>query len=186
MWPVGTHMWTYKGKTLNERVNLNVDMINQMSFDFPRINYKDSISLRPIFSVSILPSWYFDRYVKFLKEYSNDLQAREFLLGVTSKQKVFFSEAINHKTIRDFLRDSLRHRNHGLLLSYTGDELEWKIDAPAAGYISFIDNWDSNWKVFVDGEEKKIELLFGTFKSVAVKEGEHHIKFIYKPGLLYR
>jgi hypothetical protein len=186
MWPVGTHMWTYEGKLLKERINLNVDMINQASFSYPRINRKDSISLSPVFNVSVLPSWYFDRYVKFLKEYSDDLQAREFLLGVTSKQKVFFSEAINHKTIRDFLKDSLRYKNHGYLLSYTGDELEWKIDAPTAGYISFIDNWDSNWKVFVDGEEKKIELLFGTFKSVAVKEGEHHIKFIYKPGLLYR
>jgi uncharacterized membrane protein YfhO len=134
----------------------------------------------------VVDNWYFDRYVKFLGRYSDDLQAREILLGVKGKQKVFFSESINHKTIRDFLRDSLRYKNHGFLLSYTGDELEWRIDAPVAGYISFIDNWDSNWKVFVDGEEKKMELLFGTFKSVAVKQGEHHIKFIYKPTFLYR
>jgi len=190
MWPVGTHMWTYKIEPLRERINLDVDMINPASFNYPRVYNKDSIfhgnsiSLTPIFNIGVLPSWYFDRYVKFLKEYSDDLQAREFLLGVTSKQKVFFSEAINHKTIRDFLKDSLRYKNHGYLLSYTGDELEWKIDAPAAGYISFIDNWDSNWKVFVDGEEKKIELLFGTFKSVAIEKGEHNIEFIYKPNWL--
>jgi len=186
MWPVGTHTWTYKEKSLRERINLNVDMMNQASFDYSRNAGRDSISLRPVFDVGILANWYFDRYVKFLKEYSDELQARDILLGVTGRQKVFFSEFINHKTIRDFLKDSFRYKNHGHLLSYTGDKLEWEIQAPAAGYVSFIDNWDRNWKVFVDGEEKEIELLFGTFKSVAVKEGEHHIKFIYKPGLLYR
>jgi hypothetical protein len=186
MWPVGTHQWTYEGRIMKERVNPDIDMINQMSFNYPRLNRKDSISLGPVFNVSVLPSWYFDRYVKFLKEYSDDSQAWEILLGVIGKQKVFFSESINHKTIRDFLEDSRRYKNHGYLLSYTGDKLEWGINAPAAGYISFIDNWDCNWKVFVDGEEKVIELLFGTFKSVAVKEGKHQIKFIYKPDLLYK
>jgi hypothetical protein len=192
MWPVGTHMWTYNGVTLKERINLDVDRINQASFDYPRTYNKssifraNSITLSPIFSAGVVENWYFDRYVTFLKKYSDELPARDILLGVTGRQKVFFSEFINHKTIRDFLKDSFRYKNHEHLLSYTGDKLEWEIQAPAAGYISFIDNWDSNWKVFVDGEEKEIELLFGTFKSVAVKEGEHHIKFVYKPGLLYR
>ncbi|MGB8225513.1 MAG: hypothetical protein WCE45_01405 [Sedimentisphaerales bacterium] len=192
MWPVGTHTWTYNGATLKERINLNVDRINQASFDYPRTYNKNSffhgnsITLSPIFSVGVVENWYFGRYLKFLKEYSDDLEAREVLLGVIGKQKVFFSESIDYKTVRDFLTDALRYKNHGFLVSYTGDELEWKIDAPAAGYLSFIDNWDSSWKVFVDGEENKIELLFGTFKSVAVKRGEHLIKFTYEPGLLYR
>jgi len=186
MWPVGTHTWTYEGKLLKERINLNVDMINQASFSYPRINRKDSISLSPVFNVSVLPSWYFGRYVKFLNRYSDDLPAQEILLGVRIRQKVFFSESIGYDTIRDFLKDSLRYNDQGRLLSYTGDKLEWEIDAPAAGYVSFIDNWDSNWKVFVNGREKKIELLFGTFKSVAVNEGRHQIKFVYKPGLIYK
>ncbi|MCX5632570.1 MAG: hypothetical protein NTW93_02695 [Phycisphaerae bacterium] len=186
MWPVGTHTWTYTAKSLRGRINPDVDMINRASFEYPRKNYMNSISLDPVFNVSILPNWYFGRYVKFLKESFDDIEALNVLLGVTGKQKVFFSESIDYKTVRDFLTDALRYKNHGFLLSYTGDELEWKIDAPAAGYLSFIDNWDSNWKVFVDGEENKIELLFGTFKSVAVKRGGHLIKFTYEPGLLYR
>jgi hypothetical protein len=186
MWPVGTHTWTYKEKISNYRMNLDVDAINRLSFNYSRTAYRNTIILAPVFNVGIMPSWYFGRYLKFLKEYSGDLESQEVLLGVIGKQKVFFSESIDYKTVRDFLMDALRYKNHGFLLSYTGDELEWKIDAPAAGYLSFIDNWDSNWKVFVDGEENKIELLFGTFKSVAIKQGEHRIKFVYKPGLLYR
>jgi hypothetical protein len=192
MWPVGTHTWTYKNIPLRERINFNVDRINRASFDYPRtynqnsIFRVNSITLSPVFSVGVVENWYFDRYVTFLKKYSDELQARDILLGVAGRQKIFFSASINHKTISDFLRDSLRYKDHGHLLSYTGDKLEWEIQAPAAGYVSFIDNWDSGWKVFVDGEEKKIELLFGTFKSVAVKEGKHLVKFVYKPGWLYR
>jgi hypothetical protein len=188
MWPLGTHTWTNKEKLQDGRINLDVDRINQMSFNFSRIEgdkyRRYSISLQPFFSVGTLPNWYFARYVEFLERSSDDLQARQILLGVIGRQKVFFSESIAHNTIEGFLRDSLRYKNHGYLWSYTGDKLEWKIDAPTAGYISFIDNWDSNWKVFVDGEEKKIELLFGTFKSVAIEKGEHNIEFIYKPNWL--
>ena len=183
MWPIGTHTWTYTGKSLNGRMRLDVDRINQASFDFSRIDGRDSISLTPVFNAGILPNWYFDRYVKFLEKNSDNLQARKILLGVIGKQRVFFSMSIDYKTIEDFLNDSLQYKNHGHLLSYTGDELQWQIQAPVSGYISFIDNWDKGWKAFVDGQEAKIELLFGTFKSVAVKEGYHQIKFIYKPGL---
>lgn len=185
MWPVGTHTWTIKGRTMGERIHFDVDKINQASFNFPRIDssYQYSISLNPVFSAATLHNWYFSRYVKFLERSSNDLQAQRILLGVIGGQRVFFSESIAYETIRDFLKDSLRYSNHGFLWSYTGDKLEWKIAAPTAGYVSFIDNWDSSWKVFVDGKEKKIELLFGTFKSVAVEEGEHHIEFVYKPTL---
>jgi hypothetical protein len=186
MWPVGTHTWTYKDKPLNYRMKLDVDAINRRSFDFPRTTYRNTIFLMPAFNVGVVPSWYFDRYVKFLNKYADDLQAQKVLLGVIGKQRVFFSEFIDYQTVRDFLRDALRYKNSGLLLSYTGDKLEWQINAPTSGYVSFIDNWDSNWKVFVDSKEQQIELLFGTFKSVAVKKGQHHIKFVYKPGLIYK
>ncbi len=186
MWPVGTHSWTYEGRVMKERIKLDVDAINQASFSYSRINRKNSISLGPVFNVSVLPSWYFDRYVKFLKGHSDDLQAQEILFGVKGRRRVFFSESISYENIIDFLRDSFHYKNQGYLLLYTGDELEWEIETPVAGHVSFIDNWDHNWKAFVNGEEKEIELLFGTFKSVAVDKGRHHIKFVYKPGLVYK
>ncbi len=67
-------------------------------------------------------------------------------------------------------------------MSYTGDELFWEITAPVEGYLSFIDNWDRGWKVFVDDEPSEIELLFGTFKSVKLTPGRHLVRFSYQPG----
>ena len=55
---------------------------------------------------------------------------------------------------------------------------------PLAGHLSFIDNWDYGWKVYVDGNPAKMELLFGTFKSVRVPPGRHRVEFCYQPGLL--
>jgi hypothetical protein len=186
MWPVGTHTWVYKGKVFDERININVDAINAASFIYPRAAGKDTLSTNPVFNTGVLPSWYFDRYVKFLNKTADDLPAQRVLLGVSSRQKVFFSESIDYNNIRDFLKDSFRYENQGHPLLYTGDKLGWAIEVPAAGYVSFIDNWDANWKAYVDGKEKNIELLFGTFKSVAVKEGKHRIEFVYKPGLIYK
>jgi uncharacterized membrane protein YfhO len=70
------------------------------------------------------------------------------------------------------------------LVSYTGDELVWEINAPVGGYLSFIDNWDRGWKVFIDGKVVDIELLFGTFKSVRLTPGNHSVRFSYQPGLI--
>ncbi len=52
-----------------------------------------------------------------------------------------------------------------------------------AGYLSFIDNWDPDWKAWVDGQPVEIELLFGTFKSVRLTPGKHKVRFSYQPGL---
>ena len=105
------------------------------------------------------------------------------LLGVQNGQKIFFSESIEYPSIESFLRDALRYRQIGRLISYNGDELRWEIDAPTAGYLSFIDNWDPDWKAYVDGQPVQIELLFGTFKSVRLTQGKHNVRFSYQPGL---
>ena len=109
--------------------------------------------------------------------------ARRILLGVQDGQKIFFSESIGYPSIESFLQDSLRYRQTGRLISYNGDELRWEIDAPRAGYLSFIDNWDPDWKAWVEGQPADIELLFGTFKSVRLTPGKHKVRFCYQPGL---
>jgi sulfur relay (sulfurtransferase) DsrC/TusE family protein len=133
--------------------------------------------------VGTLENCYFGRYVKFLKESEGQLEARRILLGVRGGRRIFFSESIKHSTVQSFLRDALRYKDTGRLLSYTGDELRWEIDVPVKGYLSFIDNWDSNWKAFVDNNQSEIELLFGTFKSVAIVPGRHIVRFSYEPGM---
>jgi hypothetical protein len=183
MWPVGGHIWTYQSKVQKDRINLDVAKINEASFRFPRTDEKNSIPLGPNFNVGILDNWYFNRYVKFLKESEGQLEARRLLLGVRDGRRIFFSESIEHSTVQSFLRDALRYRDTGRLLSYTGDQLCWEINAPVKGYLSFIDNWDWGWKAFVDDKPLEINLLFGTFKSVNLAPGRHIVRFSYEPGI---
>ena len=185
MRPVGTHMWTKQRSPWKKRAHLDIAKINEASFRFRRTDHRKSISMGPKFSVGILEKWYFSRYIKFLKETEDELQERKILLGVHDGTKIFFSESIEHATVQSFLRDAMRYQRPGHLLSYTGDELNWEIQTPVAGYLSFIDNWDCGWKVCVDDEPAEIELLFGTFKSVQLAPGRHRVRFYYQPRILF-
>jgi hypothetical protein len=180
---VGARVWTYQRQPEKRRIGLDVAKINQASFRMPRIERNDSISLTANFSVGVLPNWYFSRYNKFLKETEDDLETRRTLLGVLDGRKIFFSKSIEHSSVQAFLLDAASCQNTGQLLLYTGDELIWEIEAPGEGYLSFIDNWDQGWKVFVDDKETEMELLFGTFKSVRLTEGHHKVRFSYQPSL---
>jgi hypothetical protein len=182
---VGALMWTphRPGKTQKNRIRLDVAKLNEASFQYRRTDYHGSIPLGPNFSVGVMEPWYFGRYNKFLKDTEDELEARRVLLGVQDGKKIFFSKSIKHPTVQAFLRDAAGNQQPGRLLSYTGDELIWEINAPTEGYLSFIDNWDQDWKVFVDEKEADIELLFGTFKSVRLAPGHHRVRFCYQPGL---
>jgi uncharacterized membrane protein YfhO len=109
------------------------------------------------------------------------------LLGVYDGTRVFFSDSIQHPTVTSFLNDAIRYRTKaGRLIYYSGEELNWEIDAPVNGYLSFIDNWEQGWKCFVDDRPVEIELLFRTFKSVHLAAGRHNVRFCYRPALIPR
>jgi len=188
---VGARVWTYQRQTGKGRIHLNVAKLNEASFGSGRTDRRDSIALGANFSVGVLPNWYFGRYNKFLKETEDDLEARRVLLGVlpngmpfgSDGRKIFFSKSIKHPTVRLFLLDASGFQRPGHLVSYTGDELMWEINAPVEGYLNFIDNWDRGWKVFVDDKVADMELLFGTFKSVRLAPGRHRVRFCYQPSL---
>jgi len=180
---VGARVWTYQRQTYEERKHFDVVKLNEASFNLRRTDRNDTIAL-PNFSVGVLQNWYFGRYNDFLKETEDELEARRALLGIQDGRKIFFSKSIKHSTAGAFLLDTARYQRPGKLLSYTGDELMWEINAPTDGYLSFIDNWDRGWKVFVDEKETDIEPLFGTFKSVRLAPGHHRVRFSYQPGLL--
>ena len=181
---VGVRTWTYQSPIRKERIHLDLAQYNEASFHMLRTERKDTIGLGPNFSTGVLPYWYFGRYNKFLQDTENEQEARRTLLGISVAGKMFFSQSIEHPTIQSFLLDATRYKNTGKLVSYTGDELRWEINAPIEGYLSFIDNWAQGWKVFVDEKEADIELLFGTFKSVRLAPGQHNIRFSYQPGLI--
>jgi hypothetical protein len=182
-WHTGARMWSRRIKAEPQRFKLDVARRNEMSFRYPRTDITNTITLNPIFNVGTVANWYFARYVSFLKNTTGQEQARNVLLGVQDGQKIFFSESIEYPRIESFLQDALRYRQTGRPISYDGDQLQWEIDAPRAGYISFIDNWDADWKAYVDGQPAQIELLFGTFKSVRLTQGKHNVRFSYQPGI---
>jgi hypothetical protein len=181
---VGTNMWVYPTPSQDtERSRLNVAKIDEASFSYPRVENRGMITLTPAFNVGIIENWYFSRYISFLKNTQNELGARDILLGMKDGRRIFFSKSIDHPTVEAFLKDSSQYPRYGRLISYTGDELLWEIDAPVDGYLSFIDNWYTGWQVFVDDKPAEIKRLFGTFKSVHLPAGIHTVRFSYCPGI---
>jgi hypothetical protein len=182
---VGTNMWTHAVAAQQDtRIRLDIAQINKESFFYRRVENRGMITLEPAFNVGIIENWYFNRYISFLKNTENELAPRQFLLGMHDGRRIFFSQAIEHPTVQAFLQDAMRYPQTGRLLSYTGDELQWEINAPLEGYLSFIDNWDPSWRAFVDEKPADIKLLFGTFKSVKLTPGLHRVRFEYQPNIL--
>jgi len=179
----GAKTWAYQSKEAPDRFLLDAAKLNETSFEYARVDVTNTISLTPVFNIGVVENWYFARYVSFLKRTVNEAPARKILLGGVDGTKIFFAESIEHPSIESFLQDSMRYRQTGRLVSYDGDEMQWEIDAPVAGYLSFIDNWAPGWKAWVDDQPTQIELLFGTFKSVRLAPGRHKVRFCYQPGL---
>lgn len=181
---VGASIWIYPSPLETpKRYKLNVEQQNLESFSVPRVE-GDTLPLTSTFSVALVENWYFNRYVQFFEKYQDELNARNKLLGVIDGRKLYFSQAINHPTLQAFLDDAAQFKDFERVISYTGDELTLEVRTSKDGYLSFIDNWDQDWKASVDGKSTPIELLFETFKSVRVMPGEHRVTFAYRPGWL--
>lgn len=187
MGSVGANMWIYPSPLPTPtRYKLNAAKINMESFTVPRIE-PGTLSISSEFSVGNKETkrfnWYFNRYVEFLENTEEQLTYRRKLLGIVDGRKLYFSKAINYPTIEAFLEDAIKFKNFERVISYTGDELVLNVNATTEGYLSFIDNWDSDWEATLDSKPTKIARLFGTFKSVQIPPGEHRLIFAYRPKL---
>jgi hypothetical protein len=178
--PVGSHTWTYDA-TMPPRESRDVTSEIRRAFDAPRTDEEKLIPTVAQFNVGIMGNWYYRRYVTFLERAAREPEAKRKLLGVADGRKLFLSRAIDQETIGAFLADSASFGGATRVTSYTGDDLALDLDAPVAGYLSFIDNWDADWRATVDGTPAEIVQLFGTFKSVRVAAGAHHVVFSYRP-----
>ena len=102
-----------------------------------------------------------------------------------SKKKIFYTQNILHNNIESFIKDSrLNEKKFKFsynLIKYNGDQLIIDVNITEPGWISFIDTWDPNWDVFVNGEKKNINKLFSAYKAIKVQPGNTNIKFEYKP-----
>ena len=180
VWIVGPWAWAFMLYPALGRVPVDIALRNEESFRVPRGDFQ-GISAKASFGVGIMDNWYFMRYVDFLKRSKQEPDAARRLLGLEDGRKLFFSERIDHPTIRAFLDDAARFDAMDRVRRYTGDELSVRVVAPIEGYVTFVDNWDADWEASVDNHPVPVERLLGTFKSVRVLKGAHTVRFAYRP-----
>lgn len=192
VWPVGGRIWSER-QVMPGRASFDVPAVIGRSLSLPREIRPGSISatwdpalpglrLWDRASVSIHPQWYFERYVRFLSRFAS-LEPNELkeLLGLRDGRRLFLSTRIDHERVRPFLDDSGATGGQVLVTSYDGDRLEARVELAGDGFLTFVDNWDPDWKASVDGRAAAVLPVFGTFKAVAVPGGAHTVVFRYAP-----
>jgi hypothetical protein len=186
LWPLGAYFWWNGTMSVAEdsrRLFQISDRVFTESFSRKRDATYDSnaINLTSKYKVNYSNDWYYSNYREFYLAHDFEPEARKDLLGVTDAQRVFFSRSIDHKSIKEFLNDSRSLPFSYDLLEFNGDRLRLAIDAPEDGYVSYIDNWDPEWKAYVNEKNTPVEKLFSTFKTVKVEKGKSEVIFSYEP-----
>ena len=150
------------------------------------------------FNINHINNWGNDNHVKLIKKYFNSNGTILSSVNTTTSnsikiffgledypKRIFFTKKFNFNNINDFVINSNSDEKETNFeykkIHYNGDNLKIKINTSSSGWVSFIDTWDHNWVVFVNGKKKKLNKLFGAYKSVEVQNGTSVIEFIYKP-----
>ena len=66
--------------------------------------------------------------------------------------------------------------------SYRPNELRFRVDAPADGWLFVTDRYATGWRAWQDGEPKRIWRANFMFRAVKVDSGSHVIRFKYRPA----
>jgi hypothetical protein len=69
--------------------------------------------------------------------------------------------------------------------SFTFNKLvaEVRVDDPRGAWLFYPDGYHPGWKAYVDGKQVPIELANLGFKAIALKQGVHHVQFVYFFGI---
>ena len=137
--------------------------------------------LLPSFNVALIPEWYFERYAQFVTRTEPEAAGRATLLGLEDGRRLFLSARVDQAQLRPFLEDVAAFGGSVSIRRYTGDRLEVEVEMPRDGFVTFVDNWDPDWRAFVDERPAPLLVPFGTFKAVAVPAGAHRVAFSYEP-----
>lgn len=188
MWPMSAFMWWNGTHYVSDDQRKPAEIVTRVfreSFDHrrdPTYN-ENAISLTPTYRVNYSDDWYFSFYRDFYFAHEAEPKARERLLGVTDGQRVFFSRSIAYTDITDYFIDADGTAFDYKIREFNGDRLELDVEVPEDGYISYIDNWDPDWKAYVNGHTLPVEKLFSTFKAVKVSRGKSQVVFSYEPDI---
>jgi hypothetical protein len=66
-------------------------------------------------------------------------------------------------------------------LSEYNNRLTLRVKTEEDGFLVLSDTYYPGWKVYVDGEKKKIYRANYTFRAVPLRPGTHQVKFVYDP-----
>ena len=173
---------SFNSKRVSTEVKGNTYFRNNRKFN---INYFDAFGVD---SHTIIFDIFFDRKGEFRKEITKENRDKITLLwGLKDNKKVFFTDRIDFQNIGGVvtnINENIDNFNNEILIDlkkFDGDEITITYNAKKDGYISYIDNWSPGWIVLVNNEEKRIDLLLNTYKSVKVNKGKNIINFKYKP-----
>ena len=193
----GARQWIVVKNVDSNRHRRDISAYLRQSFEVPRIRKYFTLKY-PHFNVGMIHEWYFGSYQDFYRrvidDFGNSFDDTELsyfnrLMGVSEAKRLFVSSRIDHSSISDFLIDSERTESSGQhqieILHYDGDSLEFTLISSGAGFVSFIDNWDPDWKAYVNGREVPIQKLFSTFKSISLEPGFNEVRFSYEPFSLW-
>ncbi len=189
----GAKQWIYPNIYASKNLVSHFSKYIPGAFYIPRVRSYYTFKF-PHFNVGLIDQWYFQDYLEFYSRTFEDFSGVKIadkepyfnqLMGITKPKLLFASESLDHPTMKDFLADSERvESTEGFnleLFHYDGDTLTFNLTLEQAGYVSFIDNWDSGWKGYVNGREVAIHKLFGTFKAIALEPGLNEVRFSYEP-----
>jgi hypothetical protein len=170
-------LWT---KAEKHRIYGPLEIDNRKAFETQRTFLYKTVSLDNTYNAGLVSVWYYKSYVDFCEKYKDDSLNLKRILGISNKDKLFFTTDINHPDLKSFFIDV--DSNHPIITvkDYTGNSLDVDIDVNYDGYLNFIDNADSKWFATVNGKNTNIEKLFGTFKSVFISKGMNNVKFTFK------
>ena len=172
-------------KSGNNKYEGNTYYRNNKKFNINYINTWGNEGHTKIFDKYFYQNGKFKENVELIKR-----KEVEYFYGMDSfSKKIFYSKTLSHNNIFSFLNDSRLSESQNEfsfeLIKYNGDELIIIVNSSSDGWISFIDTWDSNWKVFINKKEKNLEKLLNSYKSVKINSGKSEVRFVYKPFNFY-
>ena len=125
------------------------------------------------------------------EEYKQLMQSKEFrpakevLLyeepwgNDSSELRVRSSELVKEKN--KTVKEQKKPDNEAAIVDYRNNSIKLNVNAERPKILVLSETYYPGWKVYVDGEEKKILKSNCAFRAVPLSAGQHEIEFIYDP-----
>jgi len=97
--------------------------------------------------------------------------------GNSSELGVRSSELVKTKTIKE----QKKRENEVAIVDYRNNSIKLNVNTDRPKILVLSETYYPGWKVYVDGQEKKILKANFAFRAVPLSAGQHEVEFIYDP-----